>query len=253
MWSWDERVLNRTSNGVLPVAVLGTDMFDVTQVDLSTVTVSRADGVGGSVGPNDGPPGPSPTFEDVAAPFMSEPCDCDELGPDGFIDLSLKFRTSDLVAELELDGLMPGDLVPLCVSGLTFDGTPFEGCDCVWIVPPGGSGGMVTVESNLPDGGVEVDPMDELDDGGGFTNFSRFYAPGTSVVVKAPYVPALYPNRVLRGWWINGQYHKDLGNTVTVTVTSETPFVDVVPVYWIPVNPRVYRLDLPQQPAIGSR
>jgi hypothetical protein len=245
--------LNRTSNGVLPVAVLGTDMFDVMNIDLDTVTLSRADGMGGSVGPNNGPPGPPPTFEDVAAPFMGEPCECDELGPDGITDLSLKFRTSDLVAELGLDGLMPGDLVELCVSGLTFDGTLFEGCGCVWIVPPGGSGGgMATVESNLPDVWVDVYPMDELADGGGFTNFSRFYAPGTRVVVKAPDVPYLYPSRFLRGWWINGEYYTGLGNSVIVIVTAETPFVDVAPQYGR-VDPGIHQFVLPQQPGIGTR
>ena len=48
---------NRESNGVLPVAILGTEDFDVTQIDVSSVTISRGDGTGGSVGPNEGPPG----------------------------------------------------------------------------------------------------------------------------------------------------------------------------------------------------
>jgi hypothetical protein len=47
---------NRDSNGVLPVAVLGREDFDVTQIDLASVTIRRADGTGGSVGPNEGPP-----------------------------------------------------------------------------------------------------------------------------------------------------------------------------------------------------
>ena len=49
---------NRTSHGVLPVALLGTGQVDVTQVDLSTVQLSRADRFGGSLSPHEGPPGP---------------------------------------------------------------------------------------------------------------------------------------------------------------------------------------------------
>ena len=37
---------NRKSNGGLPVALVGTDGFDVMAVDLSSVLLSRADGVG---------------------------------------------------------------------------------------------------------------------------------------------------------------------------------------------------------------
>ena len=78
---------NRESNGVLPVAILGTEDFDVTEIDVSSVTISRADGTGGSVGPNEGPPGPHSDFEDVGTPFEGEECDCHEAGGDGILDL----------------------------------------------------------------------------------------------------------------------------------------------------------------------
>ena len=48
---------NRNSNGVLPVALVGTPGFDVTQIDIGTILLSRADGVGGAVAPHEGPPG----------------------------------------------------------------------------------------------------------------------------------------------------------------------------------------------------
>jgi hypothetical protein len=60
---------NRESNGVLPVAILGTEDFDVTDIDVASLTIHRADGTGGSVGPNEGPPGPHSEFEDVGTPF----------------------------------------------------------------------------------------------------------------------------------------------------------------------------------------
>lgn len=128
---------NRNSHGVLPTALVGTETFDVTQVDLGSVLLSRADGVGGAVAPNEGPPGPHSTFEDVATPFDDELCDCHEQDGDGITDLAMKFKSQDVVSELQLDGLPPGDLVELCVSGLTLDGSEFEACDCVRLVPPG--------------------------------------------------------------------------------------------------------------------
>ena len=70
---------NRASHGVLPVALVGTVGFDVTAIDISTVELYRADGIGGSVAPHEGPPGPHSEYEDVATPFMCDPCDCLEL------------------------------------------------------------------------------------------------------------------------------------------------------------------------------
>ena len=55
--------------------------------------LSRADGVGGEVAPNEGPPGPHSVFADVATPFEGVPCDCHALLGDGQVDLSMKFRT----------------------------------------------------------------------------------------------------------------------------------------------------------------
>ncbi|MHC4653134.1 MAG: hypothetical protein ACYTES_20040, partial [Planctomycetota bacterium] len=61
---------NRRSRGKLPVAVLGTDGFDVADIDADTIELSRADGIGGSVAPL------RIGFEDVGTPFDGEPCDC---------------------------------------------------------------------------------------------------------------------------------------------------------------------------------
>jgi hypothetical protein len=127
---------NPNSRGVLPVAVVGTDGFDVSQIDLASVTISRADGVGGSIEPQEGPPGSHSVIEDVATPFSGEACGCHELEGDGIDDLSLKFKTVDLVAALELDLLPGGDMPELVVSGTLVDGGQFEGSECVRLVPP---------------------------------------------------------------------------------------------------------------------
>ncbi len=123
--------LARASRGVLPVALVGTQSFDVFDVDVDSLRLSRADGVGGSVAPADGPPGPQARVEDVATPFDGEPCDCDELGGDGLDDLLLKFSNRDLVDVLELNDLIAGAFVQLCLSGTLLDGTTFAVCDCI--------------------------------------------------------------------------------------------------------------------------
>jgi hypothetical protein len=121
---------NRKSNGTLPTAILGTGDFDVTQIDVATLQLARADGVGGSVSPM------RSGIWDVGAPDDGEGCECNEDGPDGYDDLLLKFRSPDVVAALELNGLMGGQMVELVISGMLQDGTPFTGTDCIRLVPP---------------------------------------------------------------------------------------------------------------------
>jgi hypothetical protein len=126
---------NRKSRGKLPVALLGTDAFDVSLIDASTLTMRRADGVGGSISPYDGPPGPSSTIEDVGTPFMGDSCACHEAGGDGIDDLSFKFSRPEVVATLQLNDLDAGATIELAVSGQLLDGTSFLAFDCMLIVP----------------------------------------------------------------------------------------------------------------------
>jgi hypothetical protein len=121
--------LNVRSRGVLPVAIVGTGSFDVAQIDPGTLSLARADGIGGSVSPLNGPPGPGIEVEDVATPFEGELCDCHELTGDGMDDMSLKFSTEDIVVALELGSMVNRTELRLTVSGLLLDQTPFEGDD----------------------------------------------------------------------------------------------------------------------------
>ncbi len=178
---------NRSGHGVLPVALVGTDAFDVMEIDVSSVVLSRADGVGASVAPHEGPPGPHSEFEDVVTPFEGkEPCDCHELEGDGITDLSMKFKTDDAVEALELNDLPAGDLVQLVVNGTLLDGTPFSASDCIRIVPPGTPPGVMAVGSNLSGVFIDVTPLDETLDGGGFANFNRTFPLGSVVTLTAP-------------------------------------------------------------------
>jgi hypothetical protein len=127
---------NRGSNGKLPAALLGTMDFDVAMINPMTLMISRADGVGGSVAPL------RFNYEDVGTPFMGDPCDCHEMEWDGYMDLTMKFKSSDVTEVLMLGEFMGGDQVPLVVTGELLDGTPFTSTDCIRIVPLGGPHGM---------------------------------------------------------------------------------------------------------------
>ena len=107
----------------------------MTQIDLASLQLSRADGVGGSVAPL---PQQS-QFSDVATPFEGELCDCHELEDDGVLDLEMMFSRPWIVVTLELNALPGGAFVELVVSGALVDGTPFNASDCIVLVPIGTS------------------------------------------------------------------------------------------------------------------
>jgi hypothetical protein len=131
---------NPKSMGVLPVALVGTDDVPADMVDISTLLLSRADGVGGSVAPHEGPPGPQTVLADVATPFDGELCDCHELYGDGIMDVSMKFKTRDVVTALGLAGMPAGTEVELTLTGSLTNGTTFSANDCIWTV---GGGSMM--------------------------------------------------------------------------------------------------------------
>lgn len=113
-----------------PTGLLGND-FDVTQVDLGSMSMSRplfvASG-GPTVPPFD------PEFGDAGTPFDGEPCGCNAVGADGILDLVLHFDKNELVDVFDLDLEPDGALVLLQIDGLLLDGTPFTAQDCVKIV-----------------------------------------------------------------------------------------------------------------------
>jgi len=76
-------------------------------------------------------------LEDVGTP--SEPGVCNDLGPDGIMDLTLKFSTQEIVEAL--GDVEDGDEVTLTLNGILADGTKIEGEDLVTILKRGKSKG----------------------------------------------------------------------------------------------------------------
>ena len=208
----------------------GTECFDLTEIDLTTIQLLRADGVGGSVAPNEGPPGPHSEFEDAATPFDGQPCDCHELEGDGIADLSMKFKTDNVVAALQLNDLPAGDLVELVVSGALLDGTAFSASDCIRLVPPGTPPGMLAVGSNLPGAWLDVSLLDLQLDGGGFANFERTYPLTTVVTLTAP---QMHHGWRFAGWRIGlaGSFHDgglQPGPSIELTIRGDLHQIEAI-------------------------
>ncbi|MGB5892904.1 MAG: T9SS type A sorting domain-containing protein, partial [Ignavibacteriaceae bacterium] len=142
--------LNVKSRGKFPVAILGTNDFDVTDIDPSTLLLEGVAPIRWSI-------------EDVSTPLSSlsssgqavlnpsfDVCDCTTEGPDGYDDLTLKFNTQELVAALGT--VNNGDELELTITGSLLDGTTIEGSDCVIIKAKGNLGKQLTGGStNKPD------------------------------------------------------------------------------------------------------
>ncbi len=141
--------VNPRSMGVVPMAILGSESFDVAQIDVDSLTLARADGVGGIAPPLTGRHGPRPRINDVTAPVEGEPCDCHHAGRDGIDDLLLKISTPELTEALELRSLTRGESVMLTLSGSLFDGTAFEAYDCI-VIPGKGATSVLQRKRSRP-------------------------------------------------------------------------------------------------------
>jgi hypothetical protein len=123
--------LNVRTQGVLPVAILGTADFDVTDLDPTTVMLEGVEPV------RWGAP------EDVATPFepftgKTEAMDCTTKGSDGHLDQVFFFDVQEIIAALGGAGALgDGDAVVLHLTGELTDGTIINGEDVVRIIKRG--------------------------------------------------------------------------------------------------------------------
>jgi len=149
--------VNPRSRGKLPVAIVGGADFDVSDIDLSTIALTRS-GDPARVYPV------RASIEDVTAPQIGSACACSEDVIDGIDDPVLKFETQDVVTALGLDATggshveltIVGHTLPVRVDGkliYTFELSASPG------VPPvtGNRGGSCTVTLDDFSGDVTAD------------------------------------------------------------------------------------------------
>jgi hypothetical protein len=111
---------NLKSMGVTPAAILGSEELDVTTIDPASI---RLDGV----------PALRSGLEDVATPAMGNECACSTEGADGYMDMTVKFKSPLLTAEIA-DDAAPGAVLELTLTAYLEDGTLVEGTDCIVLV-----------------------------------------------------------------------------------------------------------------------
>jgi len=132
--------INPSSPGVIPVAILGSDTFDVADVD----------GVTLALGPN----GTTPTHD------LSDPAEfadhLEDVDGDGLTDLVSHYWTEET-------GIAFGDM-DACVTGEILGGTPFKGCDAVRTVPDMDGDGLLDLEETT----LGTDALNPDTDGDGF-------------------------------------------------------------------------------------
>ncbi|MEW5702448.1 MAG: FlgD immunoglobulin-like domain containing protein [Candidatus Zixiibacteriota bacterium] len=121
---------------LLPVAMLGSPVFDVHQVNLTSIDILELHPL-------------THEYEDVAGsgvPTESGDCECGTAGPDGYTDLVLMFDLDSVLALLS--PCHPGDVRLLELTARTLNGRDLAGRDCInlkEIVAVGGGGGSPVV------------------------------------------------------------------------------------------------------------
>lgn len=112
--------INIKSKGVLPVAILGTSVLSVEDIDPVSIRLAGVAPLRSSV-------------EDVATPEEGE--GCNDYAPDGFDDLVLKFDTQEIVNALGEVADGKEGFLPL--TGTLHDGSKIQGEDAVIIKKKG--------------------------------------------------------------------------------------------------------------------
>jgi hypothetical protein len=112
----DSNPIVPSGRGNLPIAILGSETFDVLDVDVTTL----------AFGPGAAAPSHDLTKPDAFDDHLRDAND------DGLLDLISHYR-------IEQSGVSPDD-AEACLTGETHDGAPFEGCDAIKSVSKGRGG-----------------------------------------------------------------------------------------------------------------
>jgi hypothetical protein len=115
----DRNSLNVNSKGVLPVAILGTEDFDVMTIDPVSVVLWWR-GI---------------TLPDGAEGVPPLRWDCEDVNRDGFMDIGLKYSMK-AAGPFTVTRELPGDLIMMLMGNLMeeYGGTPIKGSDTVRII-----------------------------------------------------------------------------------------------------------------------
>jgi hypothetical protein len=141
----DPNSINPSLEGDLPVAILGSDSFDVANVDVTTL----------AFGPGDA------SFDHSQGPHF------EDVNGDGLMDLMMHFR-------IEETGI-PFGALEACITGELVDGTLFEGCDAVRTVPDMDGDDLLDVEEAT----IGTDALNPDTDGDGFDDGQEVLLMGT--------------------------------------------------------------------------
>jgi hypothetical protein len=113
-------IKEKCSKDILPVAILGAEDFDVNTIDTASIRLI-------GVAPR------CSRYEDVASLVTDQnECACTTAGPDGLVDLTLKFNKQDVINAI--GDANDGEVLQLVLTGNLIDGTKIEGTDCVTII-----------------------------------------------------------------------------------------------------------------------
>ena len=116
--------INIKSNGVQPMAIAGSEEFDVYDIDPDTLKIGIC--VNGEFTEFEDVSPLRWVYDDVTEsniPEEDQPC-CIRTHHDGITDLSMKYDTQELV-EAGLDDYDKNDELCLCIKGMTYDGEQF--------------------------------------------------------------------------------------------------------------------------------
>ena len=101
--------INLCSNGAVPIAILGSETFYVSEVDTDTLRFAEA------------------SIKVVGRKDPHSLCSYEDVNDDGFVDLVCHYVTADIAG-------IDGETTSATVNGELLDDTPIEGTDSVNIV-----------------------------------------------------------------------------------------------------------------------